>query len=235
MGQRVEDYFADAVGRVAGFLPNLLSAIIILVVGYLLSRLAGTLVRSLLARAGFDRFVARRFTQRRVVVTETPEVEATVGKRTPSSLVGSLTFWLGLLVTLSMASRSLGLTSLSSGLDRILGFIPHVLVAAIIVAAAAAVGDLLANLIGDLAHGWLAKASRTAVMVLAVFMALDELGIATRVVVITFSVLLGAAAVAASIAFGIGNIPLARDYTRRWLERAEEEKPRPEPSEPLTH
>jgi hypothetical protein len=61
-----------------------------------------------------------------------------------------------------------------------------------------------------------------AIATLAVFMALDELGVAQRIVMTTFSLLVGAAAVAAAIAFGIGNIGLAGELGRRWARRAGE-------------
>jgi hypothetical protein len=239
MGERITDHFSNAFGRIAGFLPELISAAIILLIGYLLAKLAGSLVRNVLSRTRFDTFVHKRLERRRALTRE-PERVAVEPRRPPSTIVGSLTFWIGMLITLSMAARTLRLESLAVGLNRILAFIPNVLVAAVIVGVAAVLADLLAEVIGDVARGWLARSARVAVMVLAVFMALDQLGIATRVVTITFTVLLSAAAVAAAIAFGIGGIPLARDYTRRWAARAEEERRpipiEPElPPEPVTH
>ena len=73
-----------------------------------------------------------------------------------------------------------------------------------------------------MASGWVARAARVAIATLTVFMALDEVGIAHSVVMTTFSLLLGAAAVAAAIAFGVGNIGLAGELGRRWTRRAGE-------------
>lgn len=204
MGEQIRNFFASGIGQVVAFLPNLLSAAIILAVGYLLSRLVGNLTYRLLGRAGFDSFVARRLHPR-----------ASAPGRSASRTVGSAVFWLGMLVTLSLTTRSLQLASLSAGLDNILGYVPRVIIAAIIVGVAIAVANVLADLIGDVTSSWVARGARVAVIALSVFMALDQLGIARNIVMTTFSAVVGAAAVAAAIAFGVGNIGFARDYTRR--------------------
>jgi signal transduction histidine kinase len=210
MREQIRDYLAGAIGRITAFLPNLLSAIAIAVVGYLLSRLAGTLVTRVLGRAGFDHFAARHF-------------RTNTTKRTASSIAGSAVFWLGILITASLAAESLGLLALSAGINRILGFVPNVLIAAVIVGIAVPVGRLVGGFISGLASPSLGRAANVAVVVFAVFMALDQIGISRTIVTTTFTALLGAAAVAAAIAFGVGSIPLARDYAHRWARRREEQ------------
>jgi hypothetical protein len=209
MGEQIRSYFGSGVGRVTAFLPNLLAAVVIAVVGYLLSRLAGSLCRRILARIGFDAWAARHIHPR----------AGAAAKRPASAVLGSVVFGIGLLITATLAANSLGLQTLSAGLNRILAFIPNVLVAGIIVAVAVAVGNLLASLVGTVSNPTLAKAAKVAVIVLASFMALDQLGVSRRVVMTTFTAFVGAAAVAAAIAFGVGNIPLAREYTQRLRER----------------
>lgn len=205
--EQARDYFASGLGRIVGFLPSLVSAIVIVAVGYLLSRLADGLVRRLLARAGFDRFAARHF--------------PATGRRTASSIAGSTVFWLGILITASMAANSLGLGTLSAGINKVLGFIPNVLVAAVIIGIAIPIGRLLAGLVGGVTNRSLARAVQAAVLVFAVFMALDQLGVSRTIVTTTFTALLGAVAVAAAIAFGVGNIGMAREMTGRWVRRSE--------------
>jgi hypothetical protein len=234
MGAQISSHFSSAVGRLAGFIPNLLSAIVILAVGILLSRLVGALARKLLARVGFDGFADRHL-----------RLRAAAPRRSASALVGSAVFWLGTLLTVSMAANSLNLRTLSAGINGILAFIPRVVVACVIVGVAIAAARVLARFIGDVAGGTLAKGAQGAVIVLAVFMALDELGVSKTIVTTTFTAILGAAAVAAAIAFGVGNIGLARDYTHRLTSRRLERPPAPrreeipasavEPLEPTKH
>ncbi|MGH7564964.1 MAG: hypothetical protein ACREK5_11165 [Gemmatimonadota bacterium] len=53
-------------------------------------------------------------------------------------------------------------------------------------------------------------------------MALDQLQIAEDIVATAFTLLLGTLALAAGLAFGLGNRDLAGEYTRRWVKRGEE-------------
>jgi hypothetical protein len=114
MGVQIRSYFVAGLGQIVAFLPHLLSAVIILVVGYVLSRLAGSLARRLLARVRFDGYIARRLHPR-----------ASAPGHPASTTVGSAVFWLGMLVTLSLTTRALQLASLSAGIDRILSYVPR--------------------------------------------------------------------------------------------------------------
>jgi hypothetical protein len=208
MGEQIGSYFGSGLGRVTGYLPNLLAAIVIAVVGYVLSRVAGSVCRRLLARAGLDRWAAQHLHPR-----------AATAKRSASAVLGSVVFGIGVLITAAMTANALQLHSLAAGLNRILGFIPNVLVAGIIVAVAVGVGNLLASLIGTVTSPTLAKSAKISVIVLSVFMALDQLGVSRGVVLTMFTAFVGAVAVAAAISFGVGNISLARDVTKRVAER----------------
>ena len=61
-------------------------------------------------------------------------------------------------------------------------------------------------------------------MVLAIFMALQELGVATDIVTTAFAILFGAVALALALAFGLGNRELAGEVTRTWWARYQREK-----------
>jgi hypothetical protein len=219
MGDRIADSFSAGIARITAFVPNLLSALIIAVVGYLLSRLFGALAQRLLLRLGFDRFVARRLH---------PEAAR---RTSPSRAVGATIFWLGILTTATMVARALSLDALAGGLERILAYVPHVLVASIVLFVGIAVANLVANLLAGTASATIARIARAAIVVLASFMALDQLGIARGVVMTVFTAAVGAAAVAAAIAFGVGNRELAGRYTRRWAERAERARREPQAEE----
>ncbi len=62
------------------------------------------------------------------------------------------------------------------------------------------------------------------VILLAVFMAVQELGIATDIVTTAFAILFGAVALALALAFGLGNRELAAEITRQWYERYRAER-----------
>ena len=65
----------------------------------------------------------------------------------------------------------------------------------------------------------LARVGRLGVVMLSVFMALQELGIGTEIVTTAFAILFGAVAFGLALAFGLGNRELAGKVTREWYER----------------
>jgi len=87
-----------------------------------------------------------------------------------------------------------------------------------------AVARFLSDMVAGMTSRWVANGVRIAIAALSVFMALDQLGVAPNIVNTAFAALVGAAAVAAAIAFGVGNIDLARDYSRRLRREAEGEE-----------
>jgi hypothetical protein len=64
----------------------------------------------------------------------------------------------------------------------------------------------------------LAKVAKTVVVVIAVFMALQQMGVAEEIVTSAFTLILGAVALAVGLSFGLGNRELAGEITRRWYE-----------------
>jgi hypothetical protein len=218
MGERIVNMFGEGVGRILAFLPNLVSAIVILAVGYLISRLLAAITYRVFERLQFDRFVSRRVHQR---LGET---------RSPTGTLRSLVYWIGLLVTFSLTARALGLNSLAIGINRILAFIPQVVVAGIIVLIGVGIANFVGRLLLD-SHIWVQRGAKGAILIFASFMALDELGIARGIVTSTFVTLLAAFAIALAIAFGVGNIRLAGEYTRRRVERGERARSLSEPEE----
>ena len=88
-------------------------------------------------------------------------------------------------------------------------------------------GGLISASAGAL-HGGraLARVGRGGVILLAVFMALQELGIATDIVTTAFAILFGAVALALALSFGLGNRELAGEITREWYGRYRAERER---------
>ena len=118
----------------------------------------------------------------------------------------------------------LGLTSLANVFEELVGYIPSVIAAIVIILAGIVLGGFVGGLIAASAgalHGGraLARVGRGGVILLAIFMALQELGIATDIVTTAFAILFGAIALAMALSFGLGNRDLAGQITREWYER----------------
>src|SRR4029453_7066026 len=79
-------------------------------------------------------------------------------------------------------------------------------------------GLILASAGGVAGVPTVAKIAKGAVIVIALFMALQQVGVAEEIVTAAFTLILGAVALAVGLAFGLGNRDLAGEITRRWYE-----------------
>jgi hypothetical protein len=207
IGGQVEDAFSVFFS----WLPHLVGAIVVLALGYIIAKVVGNLVARLTGRAGLDH-----------TLHEGPGGEF-VGKVTssPSRLLGSVVFWLILLGAISLAASVLGIAALTAFVGAIWAYVPNVLAALAIFlvasALAAGISTLVGRTIGDTPLGRIAgTAAPILIMAIATFMILDQLKIATTIVTITYAALMGAIALGAALAFGLGG----RNVAERMLEGA---------------
>jgi uncharacterized oligopeptide transporter (OPT) family protein len=206
-------------------LPSFLGAAAILIAGYLLARLIERWTDSLLKRLNFNKMAEAGG------LSEAMERSGT--RLDPIHAVGKLLFWLVMLVVILLASTALGLESINTMFGTMLSYIPTLIAAIVIVILGMIVGEFVRALVLASAGGvegvpTLAKLAKAAVVVIAIFMALTQLGVAEELVTAAFTLILGAIALAAGLAFGLGNRDLAGEITRRWYDegRARRERAR---------
>ena len=146
----------------------------------------------------------------------------------PARIFANLAFWLVMFTAMLVAANALGIDSLGPIFSELLGYVPSVIAAIVIVILGIVLGDFVGGLIMASTHALhggptLARAGRAGVILLAVFMALQELGVDTNIVTTAFAIIFGAVALAAALSFGLGNRDLAGEITRAWYERYKEE------------
>jgi hypothetical protein len=215
------DRIQSSLALLGEFVPALFGALVILFAGYLLAKLC---------ERGTDRFLRRiRLSEmlRRGGVLQAVDRSGT--HVNPVRVVASLVFWLVMFAVLLIAANALGLESLAQVFSELLSYIPSVIAAIVIIIVGIVLGGFVGGLIMASAGGLhggptLARVGRGGVVVLAVFMALQELGIATDLVTTAFAILFGAVALAMALAFGLGNRELAAEVTRAWYERYKAER-----------
>jgi small-conductance mechanosensitive channel len=173
-----------------------------------------------LHRIGFDRWM------REGGVTEALQRAGTT--LDPSTALAKLVFWTVMLLVILLAANALGLMVVSTLFSELLAYIPNVIAAVIILILGIVLGEFVKDLVLASAGAFpggrtLARAAKAAVIVLAVFMGLEQLGIAQDIVLVAFIAVVGAAALAAGIAFGLGGRDVAAEITRQWYERARQQ------------
>ncbi|CUQ67714.1 mechanosensitive ion channel family protein [Candidatus Nitrospira inopinata] len=220
----MQDFFDKALlaplehlGRqVLAILPNVLAMAIIIGVGFAMAWALGYAVERLLRVVRLDHLCDRL------------GVNAALGrggvKSDPSQIVGRMTYWVIALFAVIAGLGALNLKPINQFAQSLLAYIPHVLIAAVILIA----GYLLSNfisqgvLIAAVNAGLpparlIASLSRWGVRLFALAMALEELGIAASVVIVGFGITFGGIVFAACLAFGLGAKDLAKDYLERTL------------------
>lgn len=209
--------------RLWEYVPALFGAAVVLTAGYLVAKLVQKTVAQLLRRARLNDVLE----QGGVVTSLDPAGE----RMNPSRVVANLAFWFVFFTAMLIAADTLGIDYLGQVFAELVSYVPSVIAALVIVILGIVLGDFVAALItastGTLHGGaMLARVGRGGVVLLAIFMSLQELGVATGIVTTAFAIIFGAVALALALSFGLGNRDLAGEVTRRWYEewRAERER-----------
>lgn len=211
----LRDGLDQAWTTVAAFTPKLLAAVAILVIGWFVARIVRSMTKRVLTRLRFNELIAR---------AGIPVSEDESGPD-PRGLAAGLIYGYLLFVTLQLTAQALDATVLATMLGELVAFLPLVLVAAAIVVIASAVAQFVARSIrANLGERGTtpARLAYWAIVVFAGIAALNVMNVAPEVVNGVLYAVLGTAAVASVIAFGVGGIPAARHLTTRWVHRIDE-------------
>lgn len=201
--------FQDALGTLLSYVPQLLGALAILVVGYIVAKIVGAVVTRILGKVGFDGLMDRAgvssFLQRAGT------------SLTASKVFGKVVFWFVFIITFTMFASALGVPQISGFLNEMVAYIPRIFAAIAILFLAVLFANFLAAMIrGATNNEGLSRIGRYAIIVYAAFAALTQLGIAVQLTGTTLLIALGGLALAFGIAFGWGG----RDLARGLLDRA---------------
>jgi hypothetical protein len=219
LGQAMLGSLALALAMFMSFIPKLIGALLILLVGWLIARLVSSLVVRGLRLVHFNQVADR---------AEIDQFLANAGVRMdPAQVVATLAYWFLLLIFVGAAFNAFGLPQVTDTVNRILAFIPNVIVAVVVLL----LGALAANFAGNLVRGAsgtarlgnpdvLATLARGAIMVFAALMALDQLQIAPTIIRTLWMALIGMVALAGGLAFGLGGRDVARRMLEDWYQRS---------------
>jgi len=192
----------------AAFLPRLIAMLAIVAAGWLIAAAVAFVVRTLLALFRFNKLADRTGTTEMLKRAELPAADR---------LTATMVFWVLWLGFLFSGVGSLGLTGMEQLTSEFVHFIPRLFVAIAILIAGFVLANfawratLLTAVNANLPSArLLSGGARFLVSLLAVAMALEQLGIAQHVVVTAFAIAFGAVMLGLAIAFGIGGGGVAR-------------------------
>lgn len=197
----------------AQFVPRLVAATIILALGLVVAALVRRAVAWLLEWFGFERLAGRIGASDMLRVAEMPGAQV---------LLTKIVFWLVWIGFIVSAVDALQLQPFHGLVQEFFRFVPRFLVALLVLALGFLIGNFVwrATLLASVNAGvpgarLLSGALRLLVIAVAVVMALEQLRLATTVVLTAFAISFGALMLGLAIAFGLGG----RDAARTLLER----------------
>jgi hypothetical protein len=211
----------EALQNFIGFLPALVGALLVLILGWIVAGLLAGLIERVLKTVGFERAADS---------TGIDDFIRQAGSDwSASRIVAEIVKWFIRLVAIQAAASILGLTQISDIINAILLWLPNLVVAIAIIV----VGALIARFVGGLVRGatgemgfanpeLMGAIARYGIIVFAVIAAIDQLGIAETVVNTIFIATVAAIAAAFALAFGLGGREVAGQIAQGWYAKGQE-------------
>ena len=201
-------------------LPRIVAAVVLLAIGYILGKLAKQFIEQLLPSAGFDRSVSG--------------LGFTSESTTPSRTVGTIVMIAILLFFAIKAAELLQSPIIAVMLAQLLELGGRVLFGAGIILGGFVFAKIASNLVaGTGSEGWLPAILKWSIIALSVAMGLRFMGLANEIVIIAFASIIGSAAVACALAFGLGGRPTAHKLLEQWTAENRVPPPPPRPAPPV--
>ena len=216
--QAIIQSLSQGLGTFLSYIPVLIGAIVILIVGYIVARILKSVTSKVLQSVGFDGWMERGGIKQFFDRAET--------QHTPATILGLLVFWFVFIIAITMATSALGISEVSAVFSQLIAYIPQIIAAILILILAALLANFISGIVrGATNSGILGSVAYYGIIVYAVFAALTQLGIAVELTSNTFLIVLGAAGLAAAIAFGWGSRNVAQDIVERAYNRRHEVAP----------
>ena len=213
------DPVREMLTRIMAYLPVLLAALLILIVGWIVAKIIRTIVNGMLKAVRFDALAEKAGISE---VLRKGNI-----KTTAREVISGLVYWLVMIMVLIMVANALGLPKASDVLSSLFAYIPNVIAALLVLVVAMFLASFVSGIVLTVAGNaklprphLLAGISRWAIIMFAVTIALAQLGIAAFFVTTTFNIILGGIVLALALAFGLGG----KDAAARYLEELKQSR-----------
>ena len=210
---------SNALNTFLAAIPQVIGALIIILIGWLIAGALARVVTEVLRRVGADRLFAEHGGD--VYGSRVRSIK-------PSDVAGELVKWLVRIVFLVAAANVLGLTQVSELLNDVLLWIPNLIVAAIILLLAPLLARFVRGAIevgaGEMGFTnapLLGRIAEIAIVAFAVIIAINQIGIAANLVNTLFIGVVAALSLAFGLAFGLGGRDVAAELTRSWYDQSQ--------------
>mgnify|MGYP001598036047 CR=1 FL=1 len=203
---------------VISFVPNVVAAVIIFVLGWVVASVIEKLVAQLFKVVMLDKAL------------KSAGVESALSRGginlNSGAFFGGLVKWFIVIIFLMASLDVVHLNQVNEFLRQVVGYLPQVIIAALVLLVAAVIANAVDRIVtssaktaGISSAGFLGGVSRWAIWVFAIMTALTQLGIAGQLMYILLQGLVAMLALAGALAFGLGG----KEVAGRYIERLREE------------
>lgn len=201
------------------FVPKLLAVLVIFFVGWIVAKIVRAGVKRLLNLIHFDQFSQKSGLE---AFLNSGDLNITL-----SGIISQTVYWLVILMFVITGANALQLTAVATLLQQLAGYLPHIVVAILVVV----FGTLLARFVNRLVFAWLhsikfpsalavSTSAEYGIQILSIFIALEQLGIGMQMLYALFVIVFGAFFLALAIAFGLGG----RDWAAKIIEEMQKKR-----------
>ena len=209
--------------QIGQFLINVFLVVIILIIGWIIAKIIRTLVTKFLRAIKLDQLSDR-------IDLDNILAKGGIGYSL-SELMGVMCYWLALLITFVVAVNAVGLTVAADLLNRIVLYVPNIIAAVFILILGMFVATLLSNIVKTAANNagvsqskLLGKIAEVLVLIFAVVIAVEQLGIAAKIIELTISIILASLGLGVALAFGLGCRDIAGKFISELVDSIKSKK-----------
>ena len=220
--QGLQQAYQNLFHMIAEFLPRLVVMLVIILSGLLVAYALKYVVRGILRLSKLDRLSEEAGASRVLRMAALPSM---------TEVLSRSIFWITLLGFVLIGISILNIAGLQEQISRLLRLLPEIVVAILILFLGLVIANFLsrAALLAAVNAGYASPkmvswSIRFGIWILAIAMALDELGVARQTVIAAFSIVFGAFMLGLAIAFGLGGQGLARSFLERSLGEKKDDK-----------
>ncbi len=189
--------------KVWSYIPTIVGAIVILVIGWIVAKFVEAIIVRALKAARLD------------VASDKAGIANMLAqgdiKWTLSELIGVLIYWIVMLSVLAAALNALNLTVAGDLLSRLVAYIPNIVIAIFVLVLGSFLASFVAGIVRTTTSNaglgnakLLGKITQTVLIIFAVIIAIEQLNIATAFIAFAVNIILAAIGLGSALAFGLG-------------------------------
>lgn len=188
------------------FLPNIIGAVILLVIGLVVGKVVGRIVVEILDRVKLDYYVTE---EKKPVISM-------------AGIFAMITRWWIYLAFITSAVSVLQIAELTQWMRTILGFVPNIIGAAVIMVVGYVLAEYIKSHLRKTGNVWAVIVAKTLfffVMYVAIALALQTLGVSTTLINSILLVIIGSVGLGMAIAMGLGLKEAIAEISKKWVRK----------------